>query len=75
MLIQHKILDSNKVLKQDRVKTKSGRHGTVLRTFGQDTAIVQWDDGETFPIRAGHLEVLAHNSEPVFRVAKTDDPA
>lgn len=45
----------------DRVKTKSGRHGHVVSVRNNDTAVVRWDDGEEFPIRYIHLEVLAHD--------------
>lgn len=46
----------------DRVRTKSGRLGVVRRMRGNiDVAMVDWDDGESFPIRTCHLEVLARN--------------
>lgn len=48
------------VIALDRVKTKTGRHGVVKGTSNRDTAHVVWDDGEEFPIRFCHLEVLAH---------------
>lgn len=51
------------VLKFDRVRTKTGRMGVCVNTVGQDTAVVYWDDGETFPMRFCHLEVLAHDCE------------
>lgn len=50
----------------DRVKTRSGRHGVVMGTTGKDVAHVQWDDGEEFPIKFCHLEVLAHGCKPVL---------
>lgn len=49
------------VRSKDRVKTKSGRHGVVRATSAQDVAHVLWDDGEDFPIRFCHLEILAHD--------------
>lgn len=64
------LYETKEVLYKDRVRTKTGRIGVCLRTIGRDTALVQWDDGEAFPIRFCHLEVLAHNCEPVRRWEK-----
>lgn len=48
------------VIPLDRVRTKRGRCGVVKAVSHRDTAHVIWDDGEEFPIRFCHLEVLAH---------------
>lgn len=55
--------DTILVLPRDKVRTRTGRQGVCYNTSGKDTAIVYWDDGEIFPMRFCHLEVLAHNCE------------
>lgn len=50
------------VLPLDRVKTRSGRHGIVRSISSGGVAYVVWDDGEDFPIKFCHLEVLAHGA-------------
>lgn len=48
------------VIPYDRVRTKSGRMGVIKNVTHGDTAHIVWDDGEEFPLKACHLEVLAH---------------
>lgn len=62
--------NTEEVLIRDRVRTKSGRMGVCINTMGKDTAIVRWDDGDIFPIRFCHLEVLAHNVELPAKFSK-----
>lgn len=59
------------VLEKDRVRTKSGRSGIVMSlNTRRDTASVVWDDGEEFPIKCVHLEVLMRNAEIPARFSK-----
>lgn len=51
------------VLVRDRVRTKTERCGVVRAVTGHSVAHVVWDDGEEFPIKFCHLEVLAHGHE------------
>lgn len=53
--------DTPQVQKGDRVRTKTNRIGVVRNITGEDTAHIDWDDGDSFPIRTIHLEVLARN--------------
>jgi hypothetical protein len=56
-----KLHDKPEVKEKDRVRTKTNRLGVVRRITGEDTAHVDWDDGDSFPIRTAHLEVLARD--------------
>lgn len=71
LLERFSMFDTREVLIQDRVRTKSGRMGICIDTYGKDTAQIRWDDGEIFPIRFCHLEVLAHNVDMPAKYSKS----
>jgi hypothetical protein len=56
--------DTRVVAVRDRVRTKSGRCGVVRAdNFRSGTACIVWDDGDDFPLKYCHFEVLMHNAQ------------
>lgn len=62
------------VLVMDRVRTKTGRCGVVRAISKGEVAHVVWDDGDDFPIKFCHLEVLSHGAQfPEWYLRRSDN--